>query len=227
MFPGFRIAVFAAATVALSGCAGTASLSDTSPPIVSNAATAADLEQAGHWSENLYDRALAADWAGAASDLRALRTSLDRLQSTFSGDEYLVAAMSATGRVGTAITVRDTGALAREANAVTRDVAFLTSRTNPPMPSEVTLLDYYGREIEIWARAGDAVRLDKTRRETAETWARLAPRLTARGATAERDRFGALMKRLEDARTIDEYRVLATPILDEVDNLEKAFKSVP
>lgn len=220
------ISILVSSAIFVAGCGATSKTSTSSTAPVA-ASPAADLEQAGHWSENLYDRALAGDWTGAATDLQALRGSLERLQRSFRGSEHLSSATAATTRISAAISARDARALAREANAVTRDVALLTASTHPAVPADVTLLDFYGRELEIWAAAGDSGNLRKTQREAAETWARLAPLLTVRGATAERDQFGALMKRLEDARNIDEFRALAKPILDEVDNLEKVFKPGP
>lgn len=221
------ISILVSSAIFLAGCGAASKPSASSTAPVVAASSDRDLEQAGHWSENLYDRALAGDWTGAATDLQSLRESLERLQTSFRGSEHLASAIAATTRVSAAISARDARALAREANAVTRDVALLTAGTNPAVPADVTLLDFYGRELEIWADAGDSGNLRKTQREAAETWARLAPLLTARGATAERDQFSALMKRLEDARTIDAFRALAKPILDEVDNLEKVFKPGP
>lgn len=186
-------------------------------------AAGADLEQAGHWSENLYDRAAANDWSGAASDLESLRGSLTRLRSAFGENRHLATALDQTEEIGTAVTARNARDLARLANAVTRDVALLSAQTNPPVPVEVTLLDYYGREIEIWSTAGDIGRLRDTQAGTRATWRRLEPKLAAQGTAVERQRFGALVTRLDAARTIDDFRILATPILDEVDNLEKAF----
>ena len=83
-------------------------------------------------------------------------------------------------------------------------------------------LDYYGRELEVWALANDVNKLQATAREMRQTWDALRPAVEAKSAT-EAKKFDALVAQVETAKTPAAYIRVATPVLDEVDNLEKLF----
>jgi hypothetical protein len=77
--------------------------------------------------------------------------------------------------------------------------------------------------LEVWAQAQDANKLQATAREMRQTWDGLRPSIETRSAT-EAKKFDGLIVRVESARTPAEYARIATPVLDEVDNLEKLFQ---
>jgi hypothetical protein len=93
----------------------------------------------------------------------------------------------------------------------------------PPVPVEVTRLDYSGRELEIWAEANDVPKLQETARAMRREWDAVRSAVEAR-SVVKAERFAALVARVEKARTPAEFARLATPVLDEVDNLEKVFQ---
>ena len=121
---------------------------------------------------------------------------------------------------------RDKAAATREANLLTRLGAGLSRPLKPAVPVDMTMLDYYGRELEIWASARDAAKLRSTADAMGKTWRGRRPRVVARGGAAAASRFDALVKAAESATSVDEFSRLATPILDEVDNLEKVFAGI-
>jgi uncharacterized protein YcbX len=121
-----------------------------------------------------------------------------------------------------ALTAKDRPATMREANQVTMNVADITSAYKLSVPVEVTKLDYYGRELEVWAQAQDANKLQATAREMRRTWDSLRPAIETHSA-AEAKKFDALVARVESAKTPADYERVATPVLNEVDNLEKLF----
>jgi hypothetical protein len=86
----------------------------------------------------------------------------------------------------------------------------------------VTRLDYYGRELEVWAQAKDANKLEATAREMRREWDAVRPSIEAKSAT-EAKKFEALVAQVEGAKTPAAYARVATPVLNEVDNLEKLF----
>jgi hypothetical protein len=110
----------------------------------------------------------------------------------------------------------------REANQVTINVADMTAAYKLSVPVEVTRLDYYGRELEVWAQVQDANKLQATAREMRRTWNSLKPTIEARSAT-EAKTFDAMVAQVESARTPAGYAREATLVLNEVDNLEKLF----
>ncbi len=70
-----------------------------------------------------------------------------------------------------------------EANEVTLDVANMTAAYKLNVPVEVTRLDYYGRELEVWAQAQDTNKLQAAAREMRQTWDSLRPRIEAQSKT--------------------------------------------
>jgi multidrug efflux pump subunit AcrA (membrane-fusion protein) len=110
----------------------------------------------------------------------------------------------------------------REANQVTVNVADMTTAYKLSIPVEVTKLDYYGRELEVWAQAQDANKLQATGREMRRTWDSLRSAIETHSA-AQAKKFDALVARVESAKTPADYARVATPVLNEVDNLENLF----
>jgi len=98
----------------------------------------------------------------------------------------------------------------------------MTAAYKLSVPVEVTRLDYYGRELQVWAQAQDATKLQATARKMRRTWDSLRPSVKAHSAT-EAKKFETLVAQVESAKTSADYARVATPVLDEVDNLEKLF----
>lgn len=68
----------------------------------------------------------------------------------------------------------------------------------------MTVLDYHGRELEIWAEAADAAKLRETASAIQDTWKRLRPRVVSRGGNAEAaafDRERYSLSRVASSRT--------------------------
>lgn len=176
------------------------------------------IDALGHHAENAYDMAKASDWAKASA-------SVDSLETAVAAD---TAARTATGaalqQLRGAVAARDRRAALVAANWLTELGARLSAPHAPTVPADVTLLDYYGRELEIWAAASDLPKLRATSDAIGRTWEGLRVRVEQRGGSAEAARFGALVQRLRQARTVPEFAALATPILDDVDVLEAVFK---
>ena len=57
-----------------------------------------------------------------------------------------------------------------EANQVTLAVADLMQPYVPRVPVQVTRLDYFGRELEIWSQAGMAARVDSAVHGLGHEW---------------------------------------------------------
>ena len=181
------------------------------------------LANAGEYGENVYDYAKAHDWKNADVKLAALRDAVKQVrldvQNKSAAVDDLDGSVAALDR---AVTAKDRQAAMREANQVTLDVADMTVAYKLSVPVEVTKLDYYGRELEVWAQAQDANRLQATAREMRRTWDSLKPSIETHSATQAKT-FDALVVRVESAKTPTGYTREATLVLNEVDNLEKLF----
>lgn len=184
----------------------------------------AAVEGIGNHGENLYDMAKAGDWKKAATELTALMQSEQQLPNEVKNKkaelERLNQAITATGR---AVEAKDRTTTMREANLITLLGADLAAAFKPPVPVEVTKLDYCGRELEIWSAGKNQEKLRETAESMRRTWMTLRPMVESRGGSAEAKKFGDLVALVEAAKTPGDFGKLATPILDEVDNLEKVF----
>ena len=112
----------------------------------------ASLPKIGEFGENVYDLAKASDWTKAEDKLAALKDAVrglvvirrPRARPKIGLSEHIDA-------LGKAVTAKDRQAAMREANRATLIAANLTEPFDPKVPVDVTRLDYYGRELEIWA----------------------------------------------------------------------------
>jgi hypothetical protein len=100
----------------------------------------------------------------------------------------------------------------------------MVGQFKPRVPTNVMLLGYCGRELEIFSEEKDIDKLSNFVIRMHLIWQNLIPQLIQRGETKEIKNFSDIMKRLEMAKTPEEYSFLAKQVLDEVENLEKVFK---
>ncbi len=183
------------------------------------------LVDAGEQGENLYDAAKAKAWSTAAQRLRALEADVVRLRSeqeSGSGTDSDRLQRQVAALHGS-VTRRQRQATMAEANQVTLVVADMTAGYTPKVPVEVTRLDFYGRELEIWSEAGAATRLDSAARGMRHEWDAVHDAVSARAPAVAR-KFDALVTRVEKAKAPAEYRRLALLELAHVDDLERVFE---
>ena len=181
------------------------------------------LANAGEYGENVYDYAKANDWKNADVKLTALKEAVTNVRTDVKNQSAAVEGLDGNfAALYMAVAGKDRQEAMREANQVTLNVANMTSAYKLSVPVEVTRLDYYGRELEVWAQAKDANKLQATTGELRRTWDALRPSVQSHSAT-EAKKFEALVARVEAAKTPVDYERVAKPVLDEVDNLEKVF----
>jgi hypothetical protein len=183
----------------------------------------ASLASAGEYGENIYDYAKMSDWKNANAKLTALKEAVTQVRADAKSQSVAVDLLDGNfAALYMAVSSKDRQAAMREANQVTLDVANMTTAYKLSVPVEVVRLDYYGRELEVWAQAKDANRLQATTREMRREWNALRPSVEAKSAT-EAKKFEALVTQVEGSKTPADYARVATPVLNEVDNLEKLF----
>jgi hypothetical protein len=181
------------------------------------------LADAGEYGENIYDYAKANDWKNADIKLAALKEAAKQVRADVRNDSSAVTQLDENvAALDRAVPAKDRQATMFEANQVTLDAANMTTAYKLSVPVEVTKLDYYGRQLEVWAQAKDANELQATAHEMRVTWDALRPSIEARSAT-EAKKFEALIAQVEGAKTPADNARVATLVLNEVDNLEKLF----
>jgi hypothetical protein len=200
-----------------------AAASTTNSAVIKEESVPTSLANAGEYGENVYDYAKANDWKNANVKVTALRDAAKTVRTDVKKQRAAVDRLDTNVvALDRAVTAKDRQATMREANQVTLDVADMTTAYKLSVPVEVTKLDYYGRELEVWGQAQDANKLQATAREMRRTWDSLRPNVAAKNAT-EAKKFEALVTQVESAKASGDYTRVATPLLNEVDNLEKLF----
>lgn len=187
-------------------------------------AVPAALIAAAESGEGIYDAVLANDWPQAQTQLTALKRAASEISQTAGSDttaklKKIVSALDAE------VPAKQRQSAMRDANEATRLVAQLTRSYHPAVPIDVVMLDYYGREMQVWATARDMPKLATTKAAIARTWNQVRPQVVARGqpGEAEARTFDDQVKQVESAKAPADYEKFATPFLEAVDRLEKVF----
>jgi len=179
------------------------------------------LIDAGEFGENIYDAAKTGDWKTAIAKLDKLKNAAQKMMDEKIGSADFDAILE---KLEKAVAAKDKSASLIESNQITFEVANLTAKYNPAVPIEVVKLDFYGRELEIWAAAKDEAKLQETAKLIRQNWDTVKSKIEAKGGKKQAAVFENLVVKTEAAKTLADYAKLATPILDEVDNLEKVFE---
>ena len=179
------------------------------------------LAAVGEYGENLYDAVTAGRWAAA----RAIMDSLDRSTTGLPDDARIRSERTELRRVADSLRAaveRRTQPAARAlSNRITYLAARMTAPYGPPTPPEVTLLDYYGRELQIWS--ADSARLARTAREIRSTWDAVRSTVERHGGAAAAAVMERYVTQVATARSSAAYARVADSLLAQVDELEKVF----
>lgn len=207
------------ASTPMSKPAANAELTERAADSVQAIGVPAAVADVGTHGEDLYDEAKAASWTKA----QVIMDSLDRSASNLKANErdQLAGVLDTLRR---AVTAHDRQLAVEEANRVTFIGAQLTEAYNPKMPADIVRLDYYGRELEVWAARNDLGKLASTRADLQRTWEAVKPKVISHGGSAAAARTDSLVTRMAAAHTAREYAAVAKPFLDLVDELEKPFE---
>ena len=185
------------------------------------------IAEVGELGENIYDLAKDKDWTAVAGKLTSLKKEAESLQSQVKeakeAKEQLSKSIAALER---AVGAKDQHVTMQEANQITLIAANLTEPFHPQVPADITRLDYYGRELEIWSAVKNEAKLKEAADALQKTWDKVRPSVKQHGGTAEAKTFDGLMLKLKAAKSPKQYESIATPILDEVDNLEKGLHEI-
>jgi len=182
------------------------------------------LQEVGEHGELVYDAAKARDWRKTAVDFARLKSAARQLRLDLPSAPDLSRLRVVVAALETAAARKDRLATMRQANQVTLIAARMTDPFHPVVPSDVVRLDYLGRELEIWAEARDAAKLQSTAAELTRTWKALRPTIESRGPAALAKEFGDLVAQVSSAKLVDDYARLAPRLLEAVDQLEGVFR---
>jgi hypothetical protein len=173
----------------------------------------------GTYGEDLYDEAKASNWAKAT----AYMDSLDASAKALKGGER-ARLMGTLDRLRGAVAAKRRDTALEAANRVTYLAAKISEPYKPATPVAVVMLDYYGRELEIWSSRRNTTKLVSTSSELRRTWESVKPTVVRAGGAAAAATTDSLVAKLRVAKTPADYATLAKPFLNVVDELEKPFE---
>jgi len=111
----------------------------------------------------------------------------------------------------------------RYANRITLIIAVVTVPFNPIIPTEVSLLEYNGRELEIWSERKNMNKLSNTVIRMHLAWQTLMPKLIEHNGLKTLKHFSEVMEHLEFAKTPEEYSRLSRQALIEAEASKAIF----
>ena len=179
------------------------------------------IAEVGELGENIYDQAKDKEWAKVGEKLTSLKMEAESLKSqSKEAKKQLGKSIAALEK---AVGAKDQQVTMQEANQITLIAANLTEPFHPEVPVDIARLDYYGRELEIWSVVKNEAKLMETADVLKKTSDKVRPFVMEHGGAEEAKAFDGLMLQLNAAKSPQQYKNVAAPILDEVDNLEKVF----
>jgi hypothetical protein len=171
-----------------------------------NLALVGNLDRAGKWLDKLKKKAAALDCIQDEANL----ILLPRLKRTIADLEK-------------AITAKNTLDIMRNSNRITLIAATVAVPYKPSIPTEVSLLEYNGRELEIWSEAKRTDKLPSIVIRMHLAWQTLMPKLVEYNGGKGLKRFSKIMEHLELARTPEEYSRLSRQVMVGTANMKTIF----
>lgn len=196
---------------------------------VPQSAVEIELEALSDTAQDIYDLAKVSKW-------KKIRKKLDDLKKTeraiklIRNDDNDFLSLRLRAKIEDleqAVSAKNRKDTIRFANNITLLEVAMIGEMKPRVPTNVMLLGYCGRELEILSEEKDSEKLSNLVIRMHLIWQNLIPQLVDKGATKEIKNFSEVMTRLERAKTPEEYSRLAKQVLDELDNVEKVFKKNP
>jgi hypothetical protein len=179
---------------------------------------------AAEYSENIYDMAKAKDWKAASARLRELQAASRQLSIDLPREKGSIAALDTEiSVIARGVAAKNRLGAMRDANQATRITAGISGSFHPVVPMQIALLDYGGRELEVWSANTNEAKLKATARGIKQNWATVRSQVVAHGGRMEATKFDRLVASVDAAKSPHQYNAVAMQILAEVDNLEKVF----
>jgi hypothetical protein len=184
-----------------------------------------ELDSLAGCAEEIFNLALVGHLERAGKRLDALKKKVAALDSV--QDEANLILLPRLKRtitdLETALVTKNHLDIMRNSNRITLIAATVAVPYKPRIPTEVSLLEYNGRELEIWSEAKRTDKLSGIVIRMHLAWQTLMPKLIECNGDKELKRFSELMRHLEQARTAEEYDRLSKQILAGTATLEAIF----
>lgn len=193
-------------------------------PLKATSNISTSLSDIGKYSKAIYDTAKVHDWTTAAVQLASLQNATELLHPGFNTSKDVVQFHASMAALDIAVATQERPEAMHRANQLMLITANMTTQFQPLLPVEVKLLEYYGRELEVWALAKNVAKLKTTSNNIHQTWDTLRPLVNSQGAKVLSQKFSNLVLCVDAAKSANDYSHLTNSFLESVENLEKIFK---
>ena len=225
-----RVLACVLALAALCGCRVTGAIAEADTDGEATAAATGD-QQVPAVVEQLEERALAMyntvkadDWQKAQADLGWFDDALPRVNAQVKGEPTLKQQFAAAvEELRGGVSAQDRQAAMRGANRITRVAGYMRAPLDAKVPASVTLLGYYGRELEIWSAAKDQQMLKVSAAGACGVWTSLRPLVVAEGGEAEAGRVDATVAALSQAATPEQYGQSGAAVQSGAEEVRRVF----
>jgi hypothetical protein len=176
-------------------------------------------------SQNVYENVKASQWEQASDELSKLKQARNDLKSSGLGkgsDQYVDRiSMDLQKQIGQ----KDRLPAMESANQLTRAAMDLGEPVPSTTPKELSLLDYYGRELEIGVISNDKNKLSAASRDIKHTWNAIKPKVEAQegGKGGHVAQFDQLVKQLDKAKSTQDYQKVSGKFTDHVDAMQGLY----
>jgi hypothetical protein len=178
-------------------------------------------------AEQLFNSASSSDWTAAAEQLMTLRMAEAELPVPTQTADLRGQLHTYVMAVADHVTARDQAHTMDDANLITRLAADLSSKYGLRVPFEVTMLAFFGRQLEVALITGNHALLERTIVDLRQAWNRVEPVILSRGLVDDARHFTDIVVTLEGARRDVDYDRAARAELDAAHKLARNFAAAP
>jgi hypothetical protein len=181
------------------------------------------LAQIGGSAAEIFAAARASKWPDASASMGTLRESMRTLPTSGFKPDLVAQMRTRTADLAHGIKARQRVTAMDAANSITRIAAELSSSYETPIPYQVLLLDYYGRQLELGLAASRPAMMRQAAADLRQTWNSVEPAILRRGGVEDARRFTDIVVQIEGARRPADFVAPVQAELAEVDRMEKIF----
>lgn len=185
----------------------------------------ADLDALTNNAKDIYEHAKSNKWKHVANKLNAIRKTEQSyaFATNENNSALLQKLLEATADLEQTVTQQRRLDTMIYANRITMIGAKMAAPLNPRIPTNVAIIAYSARKLDILSETHHVDKMSEVVYKIHLAWQSLIPQVIEHGGSKEIKKFAEIMKRLETAKTPEEYGRLASSVLDEVNILEQLF----
>ena len=166
-------------------------------------------------------------WGQAARDLQSLKACTQQLQTEVKGnDDKKKKLEQDAGDIERALSTQNREQAMLSANDITLVATNIAAQYQVSMPMDVPRLDYYARQLQIYAEANDIGKLKATADQMKSTWQQVFVNLQSHVGPDDAKKMQTIIDRLQAAKQPSEYQAAANDAVSVVSDIERLYGHV-